>query len=132
MIPYHQPVDEDHPLGAKAARDGIPALRAEAARISGAIAACSAAVRFYQIKIEAVLGALASEVEAMPDPACLTPIEIGLTPDDFDTAETVIKRLQEDDPNLSIDDCLNEIFSTGLAELKLVHHLISSPRKVTP
>ena len=40
--PYHQPVDEDHPLGAKAARAGIPALRAEAARISGAIATCSA------------------------------------------------------------------------------------------
>lgn len=125
MIPYHQPVDEDHPLGAKAARDGIPALRAEAARISGAIAACSAAVRFYQIKIEAVLGALASEVEVMPDPSCLTPIEIGLTPSDFDTAEIVIRRFQEVDPNLSIDDCLNEIFTTGLSTL--AHRLIPTP-----
>ena len=63
-------------------------------------------MRFYQIKIEAVLGALASEVEACRPDADRD----RLTPDDFDTAETVIKRLQEDDPNLSIDDCLNVIF----------------------
>lgn len=114
--------ESDRPLGAKVARDGIPALRAEAIRMAGAIAACSAHLRIYQTKIDAVLSALAPEIALPADPLVQVGIEVSLPASDFETASTLIAALQAIDPHRSIDDCINEIFITGLAAM--AHRLI--------
>lgn len=110
--------DSDRPLSVKVVIAGLPQLRAEAARISGALAACSSAVRLYQIKIEEAVGAMAAggaAFDALAAPLCSTAIEISLRPEEFERVEQTISRMQALDAALSIDDCLNEIFSLGLA-----------------
>lgn len=125
MLPYHQPIDPENPLGASAARDGIPALRTEAARISSAIAACSAHLRIYQMKVDAVFGALAPEIALLPAEAFgSVSLEVTLMAGEFETAEALINKLQEGNADITVDDCLNEIFITGLEVM--AHRLIPS------
>lgn len=115
--------DNDRPLSATTARNGIPALRAEAVRMAGALAASSAHLRIYQTKVDAVLSALAPDTAPFAA-APMTSLEISLDLDDFATTEILIGHLQRADPALSIDDCINEIFTVGLAAL--AHRLIPS------
>lgn len=115
-LPYHPAVDPDRPLSAKAARGGIPALRAEAVRLSAALAACSTHLRHYQVKVDAVLGAINPAPIPETD-STLTPIELTLTPGVFDQAERIVIALQQADPDRSVDDCLNAIFCAGLLTL---------------
>lgn len=115
-LPYFIPVDPDRPLSDKTARGGIPALRAEATRLSAAISACATHLKHYQVKVDAVLSAINPTTIPDIDPH-LTPIELALTPGVFDQAERIILTLQESDPDRSVDDCLNAIFCAGLLTL---------------
>lgn len=97
----------------------IPLLRTEATRLSNALATCSAQLRIYQIKVDAVLDTLAPNdvlpVLSPPPGNRSTTIEIGLMPGAFDMTEALIARMQEGNRNLSVDDCLNTIFTSGLS-----------------
>lgn len=121
MSHYHHPIDPEHPIGHKAARDALPALRAEAEKISATATAIAAQCRIYQQKIEAALVTLAPEGSLTLDPIPMTTVEVSLQPGEFDTAEMIVNALQEADPDLSVDDCMNEIFTTGLA--RMAHRL---------
>lgn len=121
MNHYHHPVDLEHPIGPKAARDAIPDLQSEAIRLSATAAALAAHIRIYQHKVEAALVTLAPEGSLTLDPIPMTTVEVSLQPGEFDTAEAIVNALQEADPDLSVDDCMNEIFTTGLA--RMAHRL---------
>lgn len=111
--------DPERPLSLATARAGIAALRERTTRIAAQAAVLSAAVRSQQTMVDTVLAALVKAGEPLP-PALAVPattLDVSLSADEFATAEVLIGHLQHADPDLSIDDCVNEIFTTGLATL---------------
>jgi len=117
----------DRPLSAATARAGLAALQDRSARITAQAALLSAAVRMQQTMFESVIAALATAGEPLPQALAVpcTTLEVYLTADDFDCAQVLIERLQVTDDNLSIDDCIAEIFMTGMTTL--AHRLIPTP-----
>jgi len=114
--PYNLAVDPDRPLGFDAAREGLPALRAEAIQLADTLAMLSAKLRLHQTKLDAALAVLAPD-NSIPIPMPRTEIHVGLTGDEFESAVSIVTALQKKDPDLSVDVCMAEIFTAGLTTL---------------
>lgn len=111
--------DPERPLNLDIAVSGIAALRERSKRIASQAATLSATVRIQQGLVDTVLAALVKAGEPLPPTLAVpaTTLDVVLTADEFATTEVLINYLQHGDSTLSHDDCINEIFTTGLATL---------------
>ena len=71
----------------------------------------AASARVAELQMRTVAACLAG------DQTPATHLEVSLSPAEFDTACVLVEHLQHQSPELSVDDCMNEIFTTGLVTL---------------
>lgn len=71
----------------------------------------AASARVAELQMRAVSACLSSEQS--PE----TRLEISVSAADFETACVLIELMQHENPAFTLDDCVSEIFTTGLATL---------------
>ncbi|MFV5212817.1 hypothetical protein ACLIIZ_03700 [Azonexus caeni] len=111
--------DPERPLHLDIAVAGIAALRERSKRIASQAATLAAAVHIQQGLVDTVLAALVKAGEPLPATLAVpaTTLDVTLTAEEFASTEVLIAYLQQGDSTLSHDDCINEIFTTGLTTL---------------
>ncbi len=108
--------DDDHRLSPQGALLGLPMLRMKSVRIADSFARLAVEIRLLQANLDAALDALAPHgAMTLEDSAFRTVVHVPLGPLDFRKAESLIEAMQDDDPDKTLDECVQEIFLRGLA-----------------
>lgn len=113
--------DTDRPLSPTGACLGLPILRTKSSRIVAELERLAIEIRTQQHNINAVVETLAPYA-TVPDSVFLTTIQIPLGASDFVSAEQLVERMQNENPDIGLDECLREIFMAGMSAM--AHRLI--------